>query len=201
MKPGSHVVIRGLPTYAFGMRDPIWWGTILLIAMEGTTLALLLTSYFYASGRVDVWPTTAPGTTPTLLGAGSAGILLASLLPTYRSTRAAYRADRAGMRRWLSILSLASVGAVVLRSFELSRLPFRWDSDVYASMVWGLLVLHTVHLAFGVIENLVFCALLWRGPVEEKHAVDIEANGLYWYFVVAGAGLVSAVVYGEAWLR
>ena len=31
---------------------------------------------------------------------------------------------------------------------------------------------------------LLFLALLFKGPVEDKHMVDLRLNSLYWYFVV-----------------
>ncbi len=194
------VTVRELPSYAFGPRDPVWWGVVLLIAMEGTTLALSFLAYFYIRQRVDVWPTTTPGTSTLLAAGAEVLVLLCSVPPTYVLTRATRSGDLRAIQRWMLIATLLSVAAVVARGFELHALPFRWDSDAYGSVVWGLLVLHTTHLGLGVLENLVFVALVFKGPVEKKHLVDLEVNGFYWYFVVAGGLAIAAVVYGEALL-
>jgi cytochrome c oxidase subunit III len=37
--------------------------------------------------------------------------------------------------------------------------------------------------------------VLVRGPVEEKHLVDVEVNSLYWNFVVAFGVLALAISY------
>jgi cytochrome c oxidase subunit I+III len=74
--------------------------------------------------------------------------------------------------------------ALVFRALEFRYLPFRWDSNVYGSVFWGALVLHTLHLGSGVLESLLVDVLLFKGPVEKKHLVDIEVNGIYWYFAV-----------------
>jgi cytochrome c oxidase subunit 3 len=195
------VTVRELPSYAFGPRDPMWWGIALLVAIEGTTLALGFLAYFYTRQRVDVWPTTAPQTGAIACGAIGALILLLSVPPTYALTRATHTGDLRRIRFWMLVVTLLSAAAVAARGFEFRALPFRWDSDAYGSVVWGLLVLHATHLALGVVENAVFLALLFKGPVEKKHLVDLEVNGFYWYFVVVGGVAIAAVVYGEALWR
>lgn len=197
---GEHdVTVRELPSYAFGPRDPVWWGVMILIAIEGTTLALAFLAYFYTRLRVDVWPTTSP---VRALRAGATQVLLlsCSVAPNILMTKATRAGGLERIQRWVVILTTLSFFALVARGFEFHDLPFRWDSDAYASVVWALLVLHTTHLGVGVIENLVFTALVLKGPVEKKHLVDLEVNGFYWYFVVAGGVLIAAVVYGEALL-
>jgi hypothetical protein len=87
--------------------------------------------------------------------------------------------------------------ALLLRAIELSNLPFRWDSNAFGSLFWGVLCLHTMHLVAGNAENVLFLALLYRGPVEKKHLVDLEVNGIYWYFVVLAWLPLYAIFYGE----
>jgi heme/copper-type cytochrome/quinol oxidase subunit 3 len=38
-------------------------------------------------------------------------------------------------------------------------------------------------------------ALLYRGPVERKHALDVQLSGMYWYFMVAAWAVCFAVLY------
>jgi heme/copper-type cytochrome/quinol oxidase subunit 3 len=175
----------------------MWWATVLLMAMEGTTLALLVMSYFYLRQRVDVWPTTAPGRASITWGCATAATLVASAVPTHLMSSATRKGDLRRLSRDMWLVTLLSVVALVGRAFEFKSLPFRWDTDAYASVFWGMLTLHTTHLALGVIENLIYSALLLKGPVEKKHLVDCEVNGIYWYFVVGGGVVVSAILYGE----
>jgi len=197
MNERGEVTVDKLPSYAFGHRDPMWWATVLLMAMEGTTLALLVMSYFYLRQRVDVWPTTAPGRASITWGSATAVTLLVSAIPTHQMKNATRTGDLRGIQRSMWLVTLLSVAAVVTRAFEFKSLPFRWDTDAYASVFWGMLTLHTTHLALGVIENLIFSVLLAKGPLEKKHLVDCEVNGIYWYFAVAGGVVVSVILYGE----
>jgi heme/copper-type cytochrome/quinol oxidase subunit 3 len=64
----------------------------------------------------------------------------------------------------------------------------------HGSLFWSVLALHTLHGLFGCGENLVLLAILYRGPVEEKHLVDVSVNGLYWYFIVVLDALCFAIL-------
>jgi len=176
--------VSALPSFAFGRRDPRWVAVLLLIAIESSVFALMLFVYFYTRTRLAVWPPTAPGPRELTFGASILGVLVASVLPMHLVNRAAYVADLVAAKRWLLIGTVLSALALVLRGVELSHLPFRWDSNVYGSVFWGVLCLHTMHLIAGNIENVLFLALLALGPIEKKHLVDLEVNGIYWYFVV-----------------
>jgi cytochrome c oxidase subunit 3 len=192
------VTVRELPSYAFGPRDPMWWGVMLLMAMEGTTLALSVLAYFYTRQRVDVWPTTVPSVSAMRAGVAEVAVLVLSVPPTFLLTRATRSGDLRKLQRWTLLATVLSLLALWARGAELHALPFRWDTDAYASVVWALLVLHTTHLGLGVLENLVFVSVLYLGPIEKKLLVDLEVNGFYWYFVVGGGILIAALIYGEA---
>jgi cytochrome c oxidase subunit III len=187
--------VGDLPTYAFGRRDPRWLAVMLLIAIEGSVFGLMVFTYFYTRTQLQVWPPTAPG--PRELGFGGAVLVVLALsaVTTALVNRAVYRARLASARLWLAITTAFSLTALVLRAVELSHLPFRWDSNVFGSVFWGLLSLHTLHLIAGNFENGLFLVLLSRGPIEKKHLVDLEVNGVYWYFVVLSWLPLYAVLY------
>jgi heme/copper-type cytochrome/quinol oxidase subunit 3 len=187
--------VSGLPTYAFGRRDPRWLAVVLLIAIEGSVFGLMLFTYFYVRTRLEVWPPTALGARERWFGAGIACSLLLSALTTRPINQAVYRGNLKRAQRWLAITTGLSALALLLRALELSHLPFRWDSNVFGSVFWGTLSLHTMHLIAGNVENVLFLALLAKGPIEKKHLVDLEVNGVYWYFVVASWLPLYAVLY------
>jgi cytochrome c oxidase subunit III len=195
MSRESSLDVSGLPTYAFGRRDPRWLAVLLLIAIEGSVFALMLFTYFYVRTRLDVWPPTSIFAEQRWLGAAVALTLIASALTTAPINRAVYRAQLKTAQRWLALTTGLSALALVLRAIELSRLPFRWDSNVFGSVFWGVLSLHTLHLIAGNLENALFLLLLSRGPIEKKHLVDLEVNGIYWYFVVASWLPLFAALY------
>jgi heme/copper-type cytochrome/quinol oxidase subunit 3 len=170
---------------SWGSREPLFWGLSLLIVIESGGLALLLASYFYLSGNEPSWPP--PGVRgaplwPALLGTG---VLLVTALTQHRINLAARAGDLRGMRLWLVLSTAIAAVFIALRFVEFKQLPFYWDSHAYGSIVWVIIGYHTVHALTGVVENLMLIALLFRGPVERKHALDVQLSGLYWYFMVA----------------
>jgi cytochrome c oxidase subunit 3 len=176
--------VSRLPEFAFGHRDPLWWGVMGLIAIEGTMLALVAASWFYVRGNFAAWPPAGAGSRVQVLAGLEALALAASAWPTHLLNVAAERGDLRGMRRFLAIVIALGVAYLVLRWRVFASLPFRWDLDAHASMLWGALVLNTTHGLSGVLENVTMLVLLFTGPVEKKHLVDVHASGVLWYFVV-----------------
>lgn len=197
MSAGRELDVSGLPSYAFGRRDPRWLAVMLLMAIEGSVFGLMIFAYFYARTGLQVWPPTGPGSRELWLGAAVLGTLAASAATTHLINLAAYKADLKSAARWLLITTCLSLLALLLRAVELAGLPFRWDSNVFGSLFWGALSLHTMHLLAGAVENGLFLALLYKGPIEKKHLVDLEINGLYWYFVVLSWIPLYAIFYWD----
>jgi cytochrome c oxidase subunit III len=194
------VDVGALPTIAFGHRDPLWWATLLLVAIEGTMLLLLAIAYFYVRDRTSPWPPTLSPRWLAWLATAELAALVASAAPMFLAGRAAERGSVVGMRRGLIVATLFGVVAAGCRWVLFRELPFRWDAHAYGSVVWMLLGTQAVHGLTGLGENLLFIALLYRGPVEQKHRVDVHVTSLLWYFVIAGSALLWAVVFAEIFL-
>ena len=195
-RPATPVIdVSNLPTTAFGQRDPLWWGVAGVMCIEGTMFALMLASYFYLRGGAYVWPP--PGAVHPGLGitTGNLAILLLSILPMHFAARAAEREDLPKIRLWLVVSTLLFAAFLALRIAIMHRLTFRWDSHAYGSLIWTTVGLHTVHVVTGIVENLLFIAVLTRGPVEDKLMDDLRLNSMYWYFVVACWALFYGVFY------
>jgi len=184
MKKPPTIDVSGLPTFGFGPRDALWWGVVGLIAIESTVFALTMVTYFYLRGGAVEWPP--PGVQmPHLLGTVNLAVLLASVYPMHRANRAALEGTLRPMRTWLFVATVLGLVSLTLRAFEFPGMTFRWNHHAYGSIVWTIFGLHTLHLLTSCGENLLFLVLLYRGPVEEKHRLDLRLNGLYWFFVVA----------------
>jgi heme/copper-type cytochrome/quinol oxidase subunit 3 len=191
-EPGLDV--RCLPSYGFGSRSLMWWGTLGMMLIEGTVFAMGILMYFYLRGIAPAWPLGAPP--PDLRwGVANTLLLLASLLPNWLVRRAAVREDRVSARRWLVVCMLMAVAFLALRAFEFTTLNTTWHANAYGSLVWLLMGLHTSHLITDTIDTGVLTVLLFTGPFEGKRMVDVSENALYWYFVVSSWLPIWAVVY------
>jgi cytochrome c oxidase subunit III len=176
--------VSDLPTVVFSHRSLMWWGTLGMMAIEGTFFGLALMAYFYLRSHQDTWPITS--LPPDLLwGTLNAVLMLASFAPAHLAKRAAERLDLQGVRRWLPITLLFGVCFVAVRIMEFSALNVRWDSSAYGSVVWLLLGLHTTHIVTDLIDTTVLTVLFHTGPLDGKRFVDVSENSFYWYFVVA----------------
>ncbi|HET9954224.1 MAG TPA: hypothetical protein VFQ61_06960 [Polyangiaceae bacterium] len=155
--PGIGTIdVSGLPTYAFGKRDPLFWGALTLVAIEGMSILLVYFSLLYVRQRVVGWPLAAPTPLGTWLSAGIVLTLSVSALPNWALSRAAQRGALRTMQVQMVLLSALGLLACVLRGFEFAALPFRWDANIYGSLFWAALVLNTVHLGGGALKTWSF---------------------------------------------
>jgi heme/copper-type cytochrome/quinol oxidase subunit 3 len=177
--------VSHLPTYAFGHRDPLWWGVTLLMAIESTMFVLVVVTYFYLRGNFAVWPPPGVVQPSLLLTGGTVLAMIAASVPLIWSFRAALNARLRPVQLGFLLATIFTAVAVVLRCFEFARLAqlYRWNSHAYGSVIWTLYGMHSLHLGTGLIENALFTALLYVGPVEKKHMLDARLSCAYWWFV------------------
>jgi heme/copper-type cytochrome/quinol oxidase subunit 3 len=192
----SRVVLdaSALPSYGYGHRSLMWWGTAGMMAIEGTVFALAIVTYLYNRARAHAWP---PSVLPPQLVWGSVNVAIAllSVAPNQWVKRAAEREDLPRVRRLLVVVALFAVAMAIVRIFEYRSLNVRWDTNAYGSAVWMLLTLHTIHLLTDLYDTAVLAVLMYTGPLEGKRYVDVSENALYWYFVVIAWLPIYAIVY------
>jgi cytochrome c oxidase subunit 3 len=176
--------VSHLPTMAFGHRDPLWWGVVGMIAIESTFFVLLFATYFYIRGNDTHWPPSGIPSFSQVLAAINVAVLVVSCLPIHWANKSALKRSIPGMRWGLVLASALGVAFFFIRLVEFNHVGFRWDSHAYGSVFFTIIGLHTLHTIAATLENLILAALLFIGPVEEKHLVDVRVNGMYWYFVV-----------------
>jgi heme/copper-type cytochrome/quinol oxidase subunit 3 len=202
VRPGAHdavvLDVSGLPEYAAGVRDPMWWGALWLVAIEATAMGILLVSALYVRGNFDTWPPSAVGRPALRLALIDLALLAASYAPLVAAVRAGRHQRLIVARRWLLIATALGVAMLVVRGFQIPRIPFRWDTNAYGSVFWMTFGLHITHVVTGVVENCVMLALFFIGPVEKKHFSDLEASALLWYFCVLEWLPAFALLYGPS---
>lgn len=194
---GRALDVSELPTVVFGHRSLMWWGTLGLMAIEGTVFALAIMAYFYLRSHQETWPITS--NPPDLLwGLVNTAILVASVLPAIMAQRAAEKLKLRSVQVWLVVSVVFGVAFTVVRGFEFATLNVRWDSSAYGSVVWLLMGLHTTHIVTDLIDTIVLTVMFFKGPLDGKRYVDVSENSFYWYFVVAAWIPIWLVVYWGA---
>lgn len=183
MKQRAALDVSQLPTYAFHHQSLMWWGTAGMIVIESTLFVIGLVTYFYLRGIAQHWPLSAPP--PDLLyGTLNTIILLVSSIPNQIAARAAVRHDLRAVRVWMVVCVVLAAAVQVVRACEFTALNTHWSQNAYGSIVYALLVLHTVHLVTDFIDTIVLTALMFTGPLDGRRFVDVAENAGYWWFVV-----------------
>ncbi|HVY83291.1 MAG TPA: cytochrome c oxidase subunit 3 [Steroidobacteraceae bacterium] len=175
--------VSGLPTYAFGDRSLMWWGTFGMMLIEGTVFAIAVVVYFYLREYSFHWP---PHRAPPalLFGTLNTVLFLVSAIPNQWTKQVAEKEDLRAVRIGLLVSVAFGVGILVVRVFEFPALNTSWNDSAYGSIVFALLILHTIHLATDFIDTVVLTVLMFTGPLTGKRFVDVSENSLYWWFVV-----------------
>jgi heme/copper-type cytochrome/quinol oxidase subunit 3 len=194
---GKALDVSGLPTVVFGHRSLMWWGTLGLMAIEGTVFALAIMCYFYLRSHQETWPLTS--LPPDLLwGSVNTLVMLVSFVPAHLAKKAAEAMKLKHVQLWLMVSVVFGVAFCVIRILEFAALNVRWDSNAYGSVVWMLLVLHTTHILTDLVDTVVLTVLFFTGPLDGKRFVDVSENSFYWYFVVAAWIPIYLVIYWGA---
>ena len=194
---GRVLDVSRLPSFGFGQRSLMWWGTLGIVAIEGTVFALAVMTYFYIRTLADEWPMGAPA--PGLAwGTINLAVVLLSAIPNHWTKGAAERYDLGRVRAGLLLCLVFELAAIALRFFEFGALNVAWDTNAYGSIVWTLLGLHTLHLVTDFFDSAVLYALMLREPIQGKSYVDVTENAMYWDFVVLAWIPIYLVVYWGA---
>jgi heme/copper-type cytochrome/quinol oxidase subunit 3 len=186
----------GLPDQGFSHHAPFWWGSTLMITIEGAGLAILIVTYFYIRQTFNAWPP--PRTPLPELGVSTldVAVLVVSILPMWYVAQLAQKHDKSRLIGiGLLLCVLLGVVAAVLRLLEFKGVHTRWDANTYGAIVWSILAVHLAHIIAATLETLIIGILVLAGPVEGQHVADILANAVYWYFVALSWVALYTIVF------
>ena len=194
MKHRPVLDVSELPTYAFGARSPMWWGTLGFCVLEGTGFALAVGAYLYLAFLNPQWPLSAPP--PDLIWASLLTVvLLVSVIPNYLAKKYAEAEDLPKTQIYLIVVLALGLAAIGLRFLEFGRLHVKWDQNAYGSSLWALLGLHTAHIITDVADTAVLLVLMFTRHAHGKRFSDVGDNAFYWNFVVLSWLPIYALLY------
>ena len=194
MKLNPVLDVADLPTYAFGHRSILWWGTVGFCLIEAAAFGLAFVAYFYLRSKAIEWPpNVAPP--PLLWGTLNTGVLLASCVPNHLTKTAAEDENLRGVQVWLLVSIAFGLVFSAVRGFEFAAINVQWDTNAYGSILWALLALHTMHIGTDLADTMVLTALMFTRHARGRRFVDVSENSFYWYFVVLTWLPIYAVIY------
>ena len=124
VRHGDALDVANLPSYGFGTRSLMWWGTAGMIAIEGVAFAFMIVIYFYLRSLSGTWPSS--GASPDLLwGTVNLGLILLSAIPNIYIDKWAIEHDLPKVRVGLVIFSIFCVLLLVVRALEFTALRAR----------------------------------------------------------------------------
>ena len=194
LRRGDALEVSHLPSYGFGTRSLMWWGTLGMSTIEALGFALMIVVYFDLKSVNPLWPNEAPP--PDLLwGTVNMGLAFLSMVPNVLANKAADDHDLRKVRLWLVVIIVFGLALLGVRWLEFHSLHVRWDASAYGSAVWTLLGLHTFNLVTNYADFVVIAAVTFKGPMDGKRFVDVAENAGYWWFIVLSWIPVYATVY------
>lgn len=185
MTPIATLDVAGLPEYSISSKAPLWWGQVLLCAIEGSMFCMLIAIYFYLRMGVDVWPPPGDRAPDATLSTAALLPLLLSAIGSYWASEAAKKNSRSGMIGGLA-LNLILAGVFLALRYTMWRgLNFNWASDAYGTVVWTILFLHTFDVVADLLMTLVLLIIVAIGRHGPKQRLGVHVDSIVWYFLVA----------------
>lgn len=174
---------RELPVHLTGTKAPLWWGMVLLLAIEGTVFSALISSYFYLRAGSAMWP--ADMEPPELLlPTINTLVLIASAVSMHLGDKGIRRGDQTRLKIGQTIALVLAVVFLVIKAVEYSHIPYDWSEHACGSITWVLSGFHAAHVIAVVLKGIVVAALAYRGYFNAERRLGVQVNGLYWQFVV-----------------
>ncbi|MFL6447327.1 MAG: cytochrome c oxidase subunit 3 [Bryobacteraceae bacterium] len=195
MTASKTVDVSHLPPYDISNQAPLWWGQLLLAAIEGMMFCILIAAFFYVRLRVDVWPPPGDQYPHKLLPSLALIPLLVSCLGTYWASEAAKKDDRAGMIKGLLFNLVLGVVFFVMRVMEWHSLNFTYKADIFGTYMWTFLAVHTYDYVADIIFTAMLFLILLLGRHGPKMRLGVHVDSVVWYFLVIIWIPIYVVVY------
>ncbi|MBW3553616.1 MAG: cytochrome c oxidase subunit 3 [Gemmatimonadetes bacterium] len=183
MSPARVIPAADLPAEVAGPGSPVWWGMILLVAIETTVFATLISSFFYLQLMAPEWPPADVRPPDLLLPLVNTGVLLTSTASIYWATRGIKKGDQRRLKIGLGIGVVLETVFFVIKLMVSGGIRHGFTDHAYASIFWTISRLHTGHVLAAILMGSVAEILALRGYFTEQRRVGVDAVNIYFQFV------------------
>ncbi|HSJ64650.1 MAG TPA: cytochrome c oxidase subunit 3 [Gemmatimonadaceae bacterium] len=182
----NHVLdVRTLPSSPGGRMSAEWWGIAGLIVIEGMVFIALVVSYFHLGQRNPSWPPPGIEAPHVPLATLNTLLLIASAAPIWLAARTLSRgSERAAKLALASGIVLLAV-FLGIKLYEYLTLPWGPRTHAYGSVVFAMSGLHMVHVFAVLVKSSVVLVYIHQRRIDPERRAALDANALYWYFVIA----------------
>ena len=184
-----------LQTYATGSASTGWWAIVILVLIESTVFAGLISSYFYLFSNATVWPPAGIEPPELLIPIIYTAILLASVIPAWVGDRALGNGDIQGYKLWHVVGTAMLIVFLGIKFYEYSHLDYTWEDGAYGSIIWTIAGFHSAHVIVVLLKTIVTQVLAWKGFFTVRRRSAVQGTTLYWAFVAAAWIPLFATVY------
>jgi cytochrome c oxidase subunit 3 len=172
----------------------------MIVALASWAMMFGALFFVYAGLRTSmrVWPPPGLPHIPVLLPLVNTLVLAASSVTLHLGTRALARGDRRALPRY--VLASVVFGGLFL-ALQLKVWSDLWKAGLvpstgaFASVFYGLTVLHGAHVLAGLVVLLVVLYRALRGVYTEHNVVRVRVAGMFWHFVDVVWVLMFVAIY------
>jgi cytochrome c oxidase subunit I+III len=183
-----------------GSQPPIWNGMLLLILVESVVFATLISSYLYLRSGALEWPLGGIEKPKLLLPTINLFVLLASSIPIYLADQGIRKGNQTRLKVGLIASGVLAAVFLTLKYTEYSGLDYNWATNAYGSIVWTITGFHSAHVISLLLKTIVVTVLAFMGYFNAERNMGVQANGVYWHFVVVVWVPLYALIYLSPYL-
>lgn len=174
---------ESLPSVLSGTGAPVWWAMIVLVVIETTVFATLISSYLYLRFRAQSWPPEGIPQPDLLLPILNTGVLLASSVAVFWGSNGVKKGDLRRLKLGIGVGIVLEVVFFALKLVLSSGLEYGFTTHAYGSIFSAIDRFHTVHVFVAILMASVAEVLALRGYFAPQRRLGIQAVNIYWQFV------------------
>lgn len=180
----SHLIRKEeLPELLTGAKAPIWWAMVVLVTIETTVFATLISSYFYLRFTTPEWPPVGIPEPDLFLPIVNTVVLFASSVAVYIGSSGIKKGKIKRLKWGVGIGILLEIVFFAIKIVLSLQTPYGWTDHAYGSIFFTISRLHTLHVLAAILMASVAWVLAMRGYFTEERRLGIQAINIYWQFV------------------